>query len=198
MYTCGVCEEKVDKSKLEEHIAREHNTDSLRAKQIVGDPKVILTLTADLTDALKSIPVPEEKIINDVEKQSKLNLLSFMNNEYQTPLKGTNDGSDFSDDGRDIKERDYIKEVYPKNEENNEAEFQGVTYKGKSRKYINAYNRLKEKLVKGSEFKVKGNCLRVKETPKGKPMKVELSNEGGDKGEAQIQMYKPGKKEQLF
>ena len=73
-------------------------------------------------------------------------------------------------------------------------ECQGVTFKGKSRKYITAYNRLKEKMVKGAKFNVKKSCLRIKETPVGKPMKVELVSELGEKGEAQIQMYKPGKK----
>ena len=53
---------------------------------------------------------------------------------------------------------------------------------------------MKEKMIKGAEFKVGTNNLKVLDTPKDKPMKVELRNDNGDRGQAQIQMYKPGKK----
>ena len=181
---CGECGEMTDKSKLNEHIAKEHNEYNVKEKKVVGDPKIILSLTADLTDALKNIPVPKEEIVEVAEKQSTSNLLKFMNTKYTTPVKQCNN----------IKCEEYEKESYPKTDEDNEDNLQGITFKGKSRKYITAYNRLREKMVKGAEFKVKTDCLKIKENPKGKPMKVELSNDNEVKGQAQIQMYKPGKK----
>ena len=46
------------------------------SKQAVGDEKVILTLTADLTDALINIAIPkeEEVTIKEAEKESTENL----------------------------------------------------------------------------------------------------------------------------
>ena len=49
-------------------------------------------------------------------------------------------------------------------------------------------------MVQGAEFKVNDNVLKIKATPKNKPMKVELTNINGEKGKTQIQMYNPGKK----
>ena len=69
-----------------------------------------------------------------------------------------------------------MKEKYPCTDENNDEAkvegLQGITYKGKSRKYISAYNKMKEKMIKGAEFKVKTKYLKVLDTPKYKPMKV--------------------------
>ena len=53
---------------------------------------------------------------------------------------------------------------------------------------------MREKFTQASEFKINKFNLKIIETPKGKPMTVELSNQGGEEELAQIQMYKPGKK----
>ena len=49
-------------------------------------------------------------------------------------------------------------------------------------------------MVQGSELKVNGTELRIKNTPKNNPMKVEIKSKEGETGKAQIQMYNPGKK----
>ena len=94
------------------------------------------------------------------------------------------------------KNAEYTKEIYPDkdDDDNEDEESHGITFKGKSRKYTTAYNRLREKMVQGAEFQVKKNHLKITNAPKGKPMKVEITNEEGEKGQAQIQMYKPGKR----
>ena len=90
---------------------------------------------------------------------------------------------------------DYTRETYPYSDDNQtEDDAEGITFKGKSRKYIVAYNKLRSKMVEGAEFKVNEYELKIKATPKNKPIKVELTNKNGDKGNAQVQMYNPGKK----
>ena len=49
-------------------------------------------------------------------------------------------------------------------------------------------------MVQGAEFIVNGIELKIKNTPKNKPMKVEVKSKEGELGKAQIQMYNPGKK----
>ena len=50
--------------------------------------------------------------------------------------------------GADNQHEEFEREKYPNKEDNegdnNQFEFQGVTLKGKSRKYIQAYNKLKK------------------------------------------------------
>ena len=192
---------------LKSHMNSEHYTKVDNKKQAVGDEKVILTLTADLTDALTNIKIPEEEVltINEAEKESQENLLKFANTKFETPQKIVNHRglkrSLEPSESQVIKEQnneEYMKESFPLKDDNDKddetIELQGVTFKGKSRKYVLAYNRLREKFTQGSEFKIKEVNLKVKETPKGKPMKLELSTEGGEKELAQIQMYNPAKK----
>ena len=90
---------------------------------------------------------------------------------------------------------EFTRETYPYIEDGkDDEEADGITFKGKSRKYIGAYNRLREKMVQGAEFIVNGIELKIKNTPKNKPMKVEVKSKEGELGKAQIQMYNPGKK----
>ena len=113
-------------------------------------------------------------------------------------IRGTKRHVDESDKVEEKKENyssEYTKETYPYDEDRkSEEDSDGITFKGKSRKYIVAYNKLKSKMIEGTEFTVNGCKLKIKATPKNKPMKVELTNQMGEKGKAQIQMYNPGKK----
>ena len=162
----------------ESHINVNHGTQIVNTKQAVGDEKVILTLTADLTDALTNIQIPDEDvvIINEAEKESQENLLKFANTKFETPQKladhrGLKRSLDLNDlkDTKYIHTDEYIKEKFPIKDENDKDdetdELQGITFKGKSRKYITAYNRLKEKIIKGAEFKINEFNMKVRETP---------------------------------
>ena len=62
-------------------------------------------------------------------------------------------------DEPDVKEQkiynseEFIKETYPYIEDGKgEEEAESITFKGKSRKYIAAYNKLREKMVEEAEF----------------------------------------------
>ena len=98
-------------------------------------------------------------------------------------------------DTKYTKTEEYIKEKFPnKDDTDNEddiVDLQGITFKGKSRMYVTAYNRMREKLCKGTECQVEEFNLKIKDTPKGKPKRVELSHKGDKEGHAQIQVYKP-------
>ena len=185
----------------------EHYKKVNNEKQAVGDEKAILTLTADLTDALTNIKIHEEEVLttSEAEKDSQENLLKFANTKFETPQKIVNHQGlkrslepSESQVIKDQNNEEYMRESFPLKDDNDKddetIELQGITFKGKSRKYVTAYNRLREKFTRGSEFKFKEFNLKIIETSKGKPMKVELSNQGGEKELAQIQMYKPGKK----
>ena len=135
--------------------------------------------------------------------ESKENLFQFLNAEFKTPSKENrgikrNIDSQNCSKTEDPENTEYTKETYPDIDDTDEdskyEDLQGITFKGKSRNYISAYNRLRENLVKGAAFRVKDNHLKVTATPKGKPMKVQLTKVCGEKGHAQLQMYKPGKK----
>ena len=59
------------------------------AKRRVADEKAMLKLTADLTDELASIPIPdtEQDLINVAKKDSKDNMFKFVSTEFKTPTK---------------------------------------------------------------------------------------------------------------
>ena len=212
LFDCSECGDNFESGdQLSKHNARYHSIKSedcnVKTKKIVEDKEAILTLTADLTEALMNIPLPDEDIhtIIKAEKESKDNLLLFVNSEFKTPSKiqenrgiKRNIEIETSSTTENIENTEYIKETFPNTDNTDNDDLQGITFKGKSRKYISAYNKLRENLIKDAEFKVNKNHLKVTATPKGKPMKVEVTKSDGEKGHAQIQMYKPGKKGLLY
>ena len=55
---------------LKSHMNSEYYSKVYNEKQAIGDEKVILTLTADLTDALTNIKIPEEEVLTMKLKKS--------------------------------------------------------------------------------------------------------------------------------
>ena len=214
----------------------------LKPKQTVGDEKSILKLTADLTDALVNIYIPDDdqEMIKEAEQNSKENLFKFVNTEFKTPSKsaepsilclscqwcsGVFTQSDElvnhfqeqhkieynkqKEEGLTVKEPkstdvseaenqhpEFERVKYPEKEKDDkftEDDFQGITLKGNSRKYIQSYNKLKKIMKYQTTFNIKGNILKIVESKPKKPMKVEVLTKENN-GKAQIQMYNPGKK----
>ena len=106
---------------LKSHMNTEHYSKVYNEKQAIGDEKVILTLTADLTDALTNIKIPEEKVLTiSEEKESQENLLKFANTKFETPQKIVNHqglkGSLEPSESQVIKDQhneEYMRESFP-------------------------------------------------------------------------------------
>ena len=130
------------------------------------------------------------------EKKEDQKVKNKFSRREEDDLRGIKRELEDADDENETTNTEYTKVTDgAENEEDfNEEEAQGITFKGKSRKYIGAFNRLKEKITQGAEFKVKDSKLKILSTPKQKPMQVEVSDENGEKNRAQIQMYTPGKR----
>ena len=170
-YDCTECGVVFVTSDLIDKHNKEHHTfevqDEVKNKQVVEDEEALLTLTSDLTEALSNIPIQDNdlKVINEAEKESNENLFQFLNSEFQTPLKAQVTRGQKRDIesmqcnvSNDTNDPEYIKETYPKIDEKDEDsksdELQGITFKGRSKKYLSAHNKLKDKLVKDAEFEV--------------------------------------------
>ena len=116
--------------------------------------------------------------------------------EQEEDSRGTKRELETTEDENEAVNSEYTKVTDGAENEDDldEVNAQGITFRGKSRKYIGAFNRLREKMIQGAEFRVKEFKLKIKSTPKQKPMQVEVTEDNGEKGRAQIQMYTPGKK----
>ena len=93
--------------------------------------------------------------------------------------------------GAENQHQEFEREKYPTKEgvdknDDIEEEFQGITLKGKSRKYIQAYNKMRKMLTNKKSFNVKGYSMKIIEVKPNKPMKVEVGT-STDQGKAQIQ-----------
>ena len=187
---CGSCSfismnmNEFKKHMIEEHNKEEYNwwSDEIKAEYYCNQCDSEFNNKAIFTDHIEMAHIDQTDKFEAKTKMSRgtkrdINEIDRVENIIETPSS------------------DFIRETYPYNEEDEtEKEFDGITFKGKSRKYIVAYNKLRSKMIQGTEFKVKENKLKIKATPKNKPMKVELTNDKGEKGMAQIQMYNPEKK----
>ena len=117
------------------------------------------------------------------------------NEKEENPNRGTKREMESVEEEIEEISSEYTKETYGNKEDiDDEESCQGITFKGKSRKYLGAYNKLREKMAQGAEFKVNGTEMKIKSTPKQKPMKVEVTTKDGVTGQAQLQMHTPGKK----
>ena len=196
-----VAHEETDHSRIQRRVKMAANaTEKSKKIDIQGGSKCFnCTECGEIFATLNDQQIHERKYhsLKNIILQENIGLVKEEDPLPNHGIKRDINESDKVEEHKETDSSDFTRETYPyieENENQTENESDGITFKGKSRKYILAYNKLRSKMVQGAEFKVNDNELKIKATPKNKPMKVELTNSIGEKGKAQIQMYNPGEK----
>ena len=71
----------------------------------------------------------------------------------------------------------------------------GITFKGKDPEYIDAHRKLSGMfLTKGEQFLINGIEMRISDTPKNKPISIELKPKVGLSGKANLKIYDQNKR----